>query len=269
MKGLFSNLKNWHTALFGVMLMMVGCGPHDGNTEDDVTDIGSVRPEQVVVRNDRWRSFLSNVTGYTFVLNDAHMVDTIYYDHGFATFTYRDEYLDALGASTDMVEMKLCNIDGTAHTMCSFNIGRNGYAKNATETYLGTGKSCIWRFSYDKHGYLTSLEAGSDMCRFKYVDGNLMEYTNYVDENEDLYFTYSSMSSHGYMPYFHAPGFIEGDFGPILPMAYLAGLAGKPSNNLPMICDRESFLGDYAYSYEYKYIFNNEGALVSLYFMGL
>ena len=269
MKSLLHNLRNWHTALFGVMLILVSCGPNEGDREDDPADVGSVRPEQVVVRNNRWRTFLSNITGYTFVLNDVHLVDTIYYDHGFAAFSYRDEYIDALGAPADMVEMKLCTLDGTVHTMCAFNIGKNGYAKNATETNLRTGEGRTWRFTYDKHGYLTSIEAGKEMCRFTYADGNLVEYTNYVDENEDLYFTYSSMSSHGYMPYFHAPGYIEGDFGPILPLAYLAGLAGKPSNNLPMLCDRESFLGDYAYSYEYKYIFNNEGALVSLYFIGL
>lgn len=268
MKSLLLDIKNWHAALLGMVLVLVSCGPSDGRVEEeDPVDVGSVRLEQVVVRNERWRHFLSNVTGYTFVLNKSGLVDTIYHDNGFATFAYRDEYLDPHGAANDMVEMKLYGIDGAVQTVCTFNIGLNGYAKSATETQLTKDKSYAWYFSYDVHGHLTSLEAGVDMCRFVYADGNLVEYTNYVDDNEDFFFTYSSMSSHGYMPYFHAPGYIEGDFGPILPMAYLAGLAGKPSNNLPTICDRESFLGDYIYSYEYKYVFSNDGALVGLYFL--
>ena len=267
MRNRLFSMKRCQSAFFSIILILVGCGPYEGEREEDPADVGSVLPNQVVVRNERWRSFLSNVTGYTFVLNKSGLVDSIYHNNGFAAFSYHNEYLDPHNASNDMVEMKLCSIDGTVQTMCTFNIGKNGYAKSATETQLTAGKSYTWNFTYDIHGYLTSLEVGGDMCKFVYADGNLVEYTNYVGDNEDFFFTYSSMSSHGYMPYFHAPGYIEGDFGPILPMAYLAGLAGKPSNNLPTICDRESFLGDYFYSYEYQYVFNNEGALVSLYFL--
>ena len=78
------------------------------------------------------------------------------------------------------------------------------------------GKSFEWRFSYDDYGHLTYLKAGSDVCTFEYEDGNMVEYTNSCVEEETYRFSYSSLSSYGYMPYFHAPGYLEEDFGPIL-----------------------------------------------------
>lgn len=251
--------------LIGVILLMVGCSPNDYTPEDD-TNVGSVRSEQVVVGRERWRNFLSNVTGCRFVLNTQGLVDTIYYDEGYAIFIYNDEYRDPQNAINDMVEMKLYDINHVAHKVCSFNIGSNGYAKNATEVDLATGKDYAWRFTYDKYGYLISLNAGSDMCTFDYIDGNIVEYTNFVEFDETFYFAYSSMSSHGYMPYFHSPGYIESDFGPILPLAYLAGLAGQPSKNLPSICEREKDFEEYIWKYEYEYIFSNDGVLVGLYY---
>lgn len=247
------------------VLMLIGCGQGEYIPEDD-TNVGSVKPEQVVVGRERWRSFLSNVTGYRFVLNSQGFVDTIYHDNGFAVFTYNDAYRDPHNAINDMVEMKLYGINKNAYGVCTFNIGVNGYAKNGTETDLSTGKSYNWRFEYNKRGYLTSVRAGSDMCTFEYVDGNIVEYTNYIETDETFYFAYSSMPSYGYMPYFHSPGFIESDFGPILPFAYLAGLVGQPSENLPSICEREKDFEDYYWTYEYKYIFNNDGTLVGLYY---
>lgn len=255
--------------LIGIGLLMVGCiQPGDG-VDDDVNNVGGVRPEQVVVGRERWRTFLGNVTGYGFVLNVNGLVDTIYYEGGYAAFSYRDEYRDANNAINDMVEMKLCGYDDAVQRICIFNIGANGYAKNATETDLATGDSYTWLFGYDRQGYLTSLRVGGDMCTFEYEDGNLVEYTNDVETDETFFFSYSSMSSHGYMPYFHSPGYIESDFGPILPLAYLAGLAGYPSANLPSSCERERDFEEIYWTYEYRYVFSNEGALVGLYYIQL
>lgn len=258
-----------HGLCWGLMaVMMVGCVPSDGDVDDE-NNVGSVVPEQVVVGNERWRAFLCNVTGYSFVLNDKGLVDTISYDMGYVTFEYRDEYRDPLNAARDLAEMKVYGRDSIVRTVCTFNIGANGYAKEATETNMTTGKSYRWEFEYDRLEYLVSIDAGGDMCTFEYADGNLVEYTNYVDTDEDFYFTYSSLPSMGYMPYFHAPGYIAEDFGPILPMAYLAGLAGRPSEHLPSICDREQEFNEYYWRYEYKYVFSNEGALVGLYYLQL
>lgn len=251
-----------------MVLMIVGCVPSDDEV-DDGPNVGSVVPEQVVVGNVRWRSFLSNVTGYSFVLSDKGLVDTILYDKGYATFEYRDEYRDPLNATRDLVEMKVHGRDAVVRTVCTFNIGANGYAKEATETHMDTGKSYRWEFEYDRLGHLLSIDAGGDMCTFEYVDGDLVEYTNSVDKDEDFYFTYSSLPSLGYMPYFHAPGYIEEDFGPILPMAYLAGLAGRPSEHLPSACEREQEFNEYYWEYEYKYVFSNDGVLVGLYYQQL
>ena len=141
--------------LMGIGLLMVGCiQPGDG-VDDDVNNVGGVRPEQVVVGRERWRTFLGNVTGYGFVLNVNGLVDTIYYEGGYAAFSYRDEYRDANNAINDMVEMKLCGYDDAVQRICIFNIGANGYAKNATETDLATGDSYTWLFGYDRQGYLT------------------------------------------------------------------------------------------------------------------
>lgn len=249
-----------------VCLLAVGCMDFNDDSVDDEANVGSVRPEQVVVGRERWRGFLSNVTGYDFVLNEQGMVDTVYYQEGYAVFTYKDEYRDVHNAAIDMVELKLYGFDHTVQRMCTFNIGANGYAKNAMEIEMATGNSYTWNFDYDRMGYLTSIRVGGDWCTFKYIDGNLVEYTNDVDADETFYFSYSSISSHGYMPYFHAPGYIESDFGPILPMAYLAGLAGHPSANLPSSCEREREMEEYLWRYEYRYIFSNDGALVRLYY---
>lgn len=258
-----------HALCLGLMVTLVtGCVPSDDGVDDE-PNVGSVAPEQVVVGNGRWRSFLSNVTGYGFALNGKGMVDTISYETGYATFEYRDEYRDPLGATCDLVEMKVYGRDDIVRTVCTFNIGGNGYAKEATETDMDTGKSYRWEFEYDRQGHLVAIDAGGDRCTFEYDEGNLVEYTNYVDTDEDFYFTYSSLPSLGYMPYFHAPGYMEEDFGPILPMAYLAGLAGRPSEHLPSGCEREQELNEYYWTYEYKYVFSNEGALVGLYYLQL
>lgn len=261
------NKSTWGVLCCGLFmaLTIVGCGPIDDDWDDE-TNVGSVQPENVVVGNERWRGFLNTVAGYSFVLNNSGLVDTIYYDYGYATFVYRDEYRDPDGAALDLVEMKLYDSNNIVRNVCTFNIGRNGYAKNATEIDRNNGESYTWKFEYDKYGHLTSLDAGGDLCTFEYMDGNLIEYTNYVDADETFYFSYSSLSSQGYMPYFHSPGYVEEDFGPILPMAYLAGLAGRPSKNLPLLCEREQDFNEYYWVYEYKYVFNDDGMLVGLYF---
>ena len=258
------------TLWLGLMIvMMVGCVPSDDGVGDEGPNVGSVVPEQVVVGNARWRGFLSNVTGYGFVLADKGLVDTIFCDTGYTTFEYRDEYRDPFNAAYDLVEMKVYEHGDVVRTVCVFNIGANGYAKEATETNIDTGKNYRWRFEYDQQGHLLSIDAGGDMCTFEYADGDLVEYINHVDADEDFSFTYSSLPSLGYMPYFHAPGYIEEDFGPILPMAYLAGLVGKPSDHLPAACEREQESNEYYWEYEYKYVFSNDGVLVGLYYQQL
>ncbi len=251
-----------------LLMTIMSCSAPDGPV-DNYSNMGSVKAEQVVAGRARWRNFLSNVTGYTFALNDNGLVDSIFFDDGYAVFEYRDEYQTSSRNPYNVVEMKIFGIDRTPHTNCMFNIGTNGYAKNATENNLLTGKSYTWTFSYDQRGYLTALNAGGDRCEFEYMDGNIVEYTNYVDTDETLYFTYSSLQSMGYMPYFHAPGYIEEDFGPILQFAYLAGLAGRPANNLPTSCERVQEFYDKYWLYEYKYTFSNEGNLVGLYYLML
>lgn len=252
--------------VMGAALLTVGCVQPDDEWGDEM-NVGGVRSEQMVVGRERWRNFLGNVTSYRFVLNAQGLVDTVYYDGGYTAFAYYDEYRDVNNAVNDMVEMKVCGPDHSILRTCTFNIGANGYAKNATEVDLLTGSSYAWRFEYDRAGYLTRLKVGDDVCTFEYEDGNLVEYTNKVDKDETFYFSYSSISSHGYMPYFHAPGYIESDFGPILPLAYLAGLAGQPSANLPSSCEREQEFNEHYWTYEYRYVFSNEGVLVGLYYL--
>ena len=251
-----------------LMLAMTSCAEWDIDTDDDSVGVGSVITEQVVVADASWRKVLSNITGYTFTLNSKGLVDTVRYVGGYACFLYADEFRDPVSAVYDRAEMTLYDHMGKRKVVCSFYIGTNGYAKSATETRMADGKSFDWRFSYDDYGHLTYLKAGGDICTFVYENGNMVEYTNSCANDETYYFSYSSLSSHGYMPYFHAPGYLEEDYGPILSLAYLAGMAGAPSRNLPANCSIEYDDGDsyWTYDYEYKYVFDNYGALVRLYY---
>lgn len=256
--------KYGKTALCSLLLLVgVSCGtPDDGHYIDN--EVGSVSASQVVVCS-QWEKFLNNVTGYTFSFNKEGFVDTVRYKGGYASFAYYAGEREVQTVGNDMVDMKLHDMSGMVNTVCTFVIGANGYAKRCTEVRVADNRSYDWRFYYDHRGYLTSLDAAGDECDFEYVDGNLVEYTNWCEGEETYVFTYSSLSSFGYMPYFHSPGYIEEDYGPILPLAYFAGLVGKPSKNLPSVCDVYDD-DEYIRSYEYRYVFNNDGELVNMYY---
>lgn len=246
-----------------LLLVGAGCGkPDDGHYIDN--EVGCMSASQVVVCS-QWEKFLNNVTGYTFSFNKDGFVDTVRYRGGYASFVYYAGSREVQTVGNDMVDLRLHDMDGVVNTVCTFVIGVNGYAKRCTEVRVADNRRYDWRFKYDHRGYLTSLDAAGDECEFEYVDGNLVAYTNWCDGEETYVFTYSSLSSFGYMPYFQSPGYIEADYGPILPLAYFAGLVGRPSKNLPSVCD--VYVDDeYVRSYEYRYVFNNDGELVNMYY---
>lgn len=171
---------------------------------------------------------------------------------------YTFDYLESL----EKVRMTDYTYEGEPETQFIFNIGPNGFANTAQETYLGDGEQSIWKFDYDAEGHLLRANDGDILTCYYDADGNLVRFT--IDDGETtetgtltysntpnqiryMLFSDSQVPNSSLVPWFH----------PVLQYAYYAGLLGKPSPNLPATLHID--YGEKGYSpVDYRITFEND-----------
>lgn len=172
---------------------------------------------------------------------------------GKTTLYVNYSYAPADTVSNAVVTMTIDDGKAVGRTVCTFLIGRNGFANSCVERLLSGTRANHWRFFYDSEGHLVRVDDSGDVCQMTYdMRGNLTRIHNKYNGGDVIRILYTSIPNRGYMPYRDIQS-TNVSFGPILSLAYYAGLVGRPSSNLPLVCIAENSYTSRSFRFEYGF----------------
>ena len=246
-------------ALFGCMLA-VSCDTGLSNEELGVVDNsgnGRLNPANVYIRQEQvQRIHGQNILDYTF--NNEGFLTGVIYD---GQLTYSFDYPESDPSKVILTEYTMGD-DNEYYT--EFTIGANGFANMAINTCNYENYREVYKFYYDSEGHLVKCNLAGDVYTFKYENGNLVELKS--DEHTETITYNEKANDYAVMPYTSvSPSYINSSFGVSLTHAFLAGILGRPTKNLPAttrIHYNDNSVDDVNYTFVYRY--DGSGNLIGI-----
>lgn len=245
--------------LFGCMFA-VSCETGVSNKELGIVDNsgnGRLNPDNVYIRQSQVQTIHGHgLMTYTFN-EEGFLTGVIYNEKLIYSFDYPED-------NPNKVLLTEYSWDTDQEYYTEFTIGANSFANIAVNTNNYDSYREVYKFYYDSEGHLVKCNLAGDVYTFKYENGNL----TYIDSDEKSEtITYNNeANNYAVMPYTSvSPSFTNSTFGVSLTNAFLGGLLGRPTKNLPVTStthDKAERFDDSVYEFQYTY--NEFGQLIDI-----